>query len=271
MKVTGLREFRVPFPLIGLPVDGVYGTYVAVPLEAVCKLRMNFRVSLHGNRVEVEFSGMREPLRTAVERFLIVFLEAGALNARLVGEISIECSGSVPTVSQYVVVTSAIVESILGMDRLRKYLAPIAMIDSEVLDADPGYMLALRCVLSTKMPCAARGPNEVISLRGGIPIIASEIVEAIHSRTLHGKSLSLSKVVNVDRRVLSLYLKMISTVMPMIIDLIEAGKEDGERYLKLALYTELALSGLSLDKWLEYPKVVSDIGSFRVYEVKMVR
>ncbi len=271
MKVAGLREFRVPFPLIGLPVDGVYGTYIAIPLEATCKLRMNFRVSLHSNRIEAEFRGMREPLHTAVKRFLTVFLEAGALNARLVGEISVVCSDCTPMVSQYVAVTSAIVESILGMNELRKYLSSIAMIDSEVLNVDPGYMLALRCALSTKAPCAARGPNEVIALKRGTPITVSEVAEVINSRTLQSQGFSLSKVTNIDRRVLSLYLKIISTVMPMIIDLIETGKEEGRRYLKLALYTELALSGLSLDKWLEYPKVVSDIGNFRVYEVKMVR
>ncbi len=271
MKVAGLREFRIPFPLIGLPMDGVYGTYMAIPLEAMCKLRMNFKVALRGNRVEVKFCGMKEPLRTAVERFLTLFLEAGALNARLMGEISIECSSSVPIVSQYVGVTNAIVESILHMNELRKYLASIAMIDSEVLDADPGYTLALRCALSTRTPCVTRGPNEMVVLRRGISITISEIVEATHSRTLQSQGLLLSKVTNIDRRVLSLYLKMISTAMPMIIDLVETGKEESARYLKIVLYTELALSGLSLDRWIEYPKVISDIGSFRIYGVKLVR
>lgn len=270
MRIARFREYKPPFPLIGICVEGTYGTYLSLPLNTNCNIRLDIRVLRCRNGPCIEIRGVEEPLRSAIERFLYEFLrQAGFSDIGFEGMIGLECNTLTPLISLYVAITNLIIEELLGVEELRRFLSSIAVIDGIALGADPGYTLSLRCTSSFRAPCIARGVNEMLRLRGVASISINELL-SIHRIEIQSRSFAIPKVIEANRRIVSLYLKMVSTVIPEIIDFIELQKEENEKYLKLVLYTELALSGVNLSKWVKLPKVVPDLNAVAVYDVKVL-
>ena len=251
-------------------MEGVYGTYLSLPLNTTCNVRLDIRILRCRAEPCTEIRGVEEPLRSAIGRFLREFFrQAGFSDTGLEGEIVLECSTLAPLISFYVAATNLIIEELLGVEDLRRFLSSIAVIDGVALGVDPGYTLSLRCTSSFRAPCIARGVNEVLRLQG-VANISIDGLLSIHHMEVQGRSPAIPRVVEANRRIVSLYLKVVSTVMPEIIDFINLQKEENEKYLRLVLYMELALSGVSLSKWVRLPKVVPDINAMAVYNIRVL-
>ena len=270
LRIARFKECRPSFPLVGICIEGIYGTYLSLPLNTVCDIRLDMRVSHCKNGPCIELGGVDEPLRSAIEKFLYEFLlQAGFSNIELEGTITLKCGANTPLISLYVATTNFIIEEFLSVEELRRVLSSIAVIDSIALRADPGYTLSLRCASSFKTPCITRGVNEILRLRGVASIGINDLLST-HRTEVQSRDLIIPKIVETNRRIVSLYLKVVSTAIPEIIDLIELGRKESEKYLRLVLYTELALSEVSLSKWVRLPKVVPDINAVVIYDVKVL-
>ena len=251
-------------------MEGIYGTYLSLPLNTTCDIRLDMRVLRCKNGPCIELRGVDKPLRSAIEAFLHEFLlQAGISDIGFEGVITLKCSALVPLISLYVAITNLILEELLGVEELRRFLSSIAVIDGIALRVDPGYTLSLRCVSTFKAPCIARGVNEVLRLQRVASININDLL-SIHHTEIQSHGLTIPKVIETNRRIISLYLKVVSTAIPEIIDFIELRKEESEKYLRLVLYTELALSGINLSRWVKLPKVVQDINTVAVYDVKVL-
>ena len=213
----------IPYPLISFEVVGPYSTYLSVPI----------------GRVDVDIRRIRSVEKVAKE----VLEVANAIEDYIGLPKSIPLSDltKLPKVVQLVVCTQASLSSISSSLR---DLIKLAIYESEVLEADPGLLVALHCCAKYGVPCIARA-EECVRSAVKVPLRVSPS----ETRVVGKKG-----VYELDSYIANLIRKLVSYTIMKIVNADSCG--EAMKYLNLysllvKWFTGVELGGIaSVTPWI---------------------
>jgi len=204
----------VPVILVGIPVPGLFNTYLAVP--SVC---IEVSVSVRrGRECRLESPHLDDELRNLVEEFLRVLcrLRGDAIDVRI--GLRNAVPRQLPVLGMYVALTNAILARVLGVyghDLAKAARHVVEYVDSTIVeDLDPGAIMALRCADALLRPCIARG-LEYIEARSPRLSFGFEVRERMEA--------SYRIISAVSRELLSLILKLESLLVREALEAMSEG------------------------------------------------
>lgn len=275
-----IKEVKVPVIVMGVPIDGYYNTYLAVPTPYSCKLRARLMVKAwKGERgSEPPAKALLHGANLTVSERIMLYADAVLSRlglGRVDGEVAVSCDRLLPEASIFAVATLEVLKSLLESrsEELKLLTDVLARVDEEFIRCDPGYMKAIRCSRMHGAPCIVRGFEEVLCSEGA-PLCAE--VEWVHLAPCKDPCLSLRP--RLDSYALSLTLKLTSHVIASVARALREGAlAPAELDLAMLLYA-LESSLVNLDgrtSGLIGPvhgalKPLSGFRAIEFYKIKMV-
>jgi hypothetical protein len=263
------KEIFVPFPLLGVPIKGIYFPFVALPSKIKCVVD----VKLIKSR---EAEGYINRVGDELNQLSLVFL------SKLFDELDIElqpivsiysCSSEPPSISLLAVITAEVFKTVsrLRHSDYRLALSLLGMLDEKVLGIDPGYITALRCAYLFNSLCIARGYDEFVKL-------GHRFVEVVKIFEIPYTSAYKAIENPYDKVVMSLIYKMATHVISFLAQNTDAWSEESynqvRKYIALYYLVEsgmireaLKLNDIPVVHNIKHVIDINDIKSYRVVAI----